>query len=417
MLTDRQIKALKPGERDYTVSDDTRQRGAGRLVMRVRPSGAKEWLYRYHLDGRKRRVSLGDYPGMTLVRARDEAQTLAHALTQGDDPAAYLRRLRASQADVRSHGSLGDLCEAYCDDMAARGKSSAEETRKRLHRYIKAPHRTKWDAPAHEIDSTDIRDMLAHHIQRGVTTTTNRVRSYLHAAYQYGLESELDPRRRSRSVTWGLTANPVGNVPRQGDWERQGQTVMTPDDIRGAWHDLPRMRSRSPQGPMAVRLCIATAGQRISALLRLERDMVDIERGVIDMPPAITKTGDPHVVPLTSQAVEVLEYLMGEATRRGDSLIFPGHRDHSKPMREDAVASLVIDYRNKMGAQHWTVRDIRRTAKTVLGELGVSKEIRDRIHGHALHDVSSRNYDRYEYLREKREGMAVWEAWLSHTLD
>ena len=416
MLTDRQIKALKPREREYTMSDDTRQRGTGRLVIRVRPSGTKEWQYRYHLDGRKRRVSLGDYPTTTLVAARDLATTLSGVLDAGEDPATHLRHQRAEQAQARSHGTLGQLCDAYCDDMAAHGKASAEEVRKRLVRYIKGPFRTAWDTPAHEVSSADIRDMLAHHMQRGVTTTMNRVRSYLHAAYQFGIESELNPRRRSRAHTWGLTANPVSDVPRQADWERAGQTVMSADDVRGAWHDLPQMRSRSPQGPMAVRLCIATAGQRISALLRLRADMVDLERGIIDMPPEITKTNEPHVVPLTAQAVEVLEYLLDEAERRGIELLFPSRGDHSKTMREDAVASLVIEYRKKVGAQHWTVRDIRRTAKTVLGELGVSKDVRDRIHGHALHDVSSRNYDRYGYLREKREGMAAWEAWLSQAL-
>lgn len=417
MLTDRQVKALKPREREYTMSDDTRQRGTGRLVIRVRPSGAKEWQYRYHLDGRKRRVSLGDYPATSLVAARDMALSLSGVLDKGEDPATHLKSLRDEQALSRSHGTLGELCDAYCDDMAAHGKSSAEEVRKRLARYIKDPFRSAWNTPAHEISSTHVRDMLAHHMQRGITTTTNRIRSYLHAAYQYGIESELNPRRRSRSHTWGLTSNPVSSIPRQADWERAGQTVMTAADIRGAWHDLPKMRSRSPQGPMAVRLCIATAGQRISALLRLRADMVNLEKGMIDMPPEITKTSEPHVIPLTRQAIEVLEYLLGESERRGVSLLFPNHRDSSKPMREDAVASLVIDYRKTMGAQHWTMRDIRRTAKTVLGELGVSKEIRDRIHGHALHDVSSRNYDRYGYLREKREGMEAWEAWLTQSLD
>lgn len=416
MLTDRQVKALKPRESEYTVSDDTRQRGTGRLVLRVRPSGVKEWLYRYHLDGRKRRVSLGAYPGTSLVAARDQAQELAGVLDSGDDPSAHLRAMRADKAASRQAGTLGDLCEAYCDDMAAQGKSSAEETRKRLHRYVKRTHGTIWRMPAHEVTGHHVRDILAHHIQRGVTTTTNRVRSYLHAAYQHGLESELNPRKRS-GVAWGLTHNPVSDVPRQADWERAGQTVMTADDIRGAWHDLPLMRSRSPQGPMAVRLCIATAGQRITALLRLTVDMVDLEKGLIDMPGGITKAGVAHVVPLTAQAVEVLEYVLGEANRRREPLLFPNHRDHSKPMGEDSIASLVIDYRKAMGAQHWTVRDIRRTAKTVMGELGVSKEIRDRIHGHALHDVSSRNYDRYGYLREKREGMAAWEAWLADALN
>lgn len=416
MLTDRQIKAFKPGEKEYTVSDDTRQRGAGRLVLRVRPSGAKEWIYRYHLDGRKRRVSLGDYPATTLVKARQDAQELSEVLTAGDDPATHLRRVREEKAQARQHGSLGELCEAYCDDMAARGRSSAEETRKRLYRYIKLPFLSKWGTPAHAITSADIRDMLAHHMQRGVTTTMNRVRSYLHAAYQYGLESELDPRRRSRTSTWGLSSNPVANVPRQGDWERQGSTVMTAKDLHGAWHDLPTMRSRSFLGPMAIRLCIATAGQRITSLLRLEADHIDLDKGLIDIPPESMKAGKPHVVPITSQSREVLEILLDEAARRERALLFPQRGAPDRPMREDAIASLVSDYRRDRGAEHWTVRDIRRTAKTIMGELGVIKDTRDRIHGHAMHDVSSRHYDKYEYLREKRDGMAVWERWLDQIL-
>lgn len=412
MLTDRQIKALKPAEREYTVSDDTRQRGSGRLVLRVRPNGTKEWQFRYHLDGRKRRVSLGNYPGTSLVQARNDVQTLAGVLDNSDDPADHLQRMRAEKAQSRQHGSLGELCDAYCDDMAARGKSSAEQARKILHRYIKGPFRSKWDTPAHEITSPDVRDILAHHMKRGVTTSMNRARSYLHAAYQYGLESELDPRRRSRSLSWGLSANPVSNVPRQSDWERQGQTVMTAEDIRGAWHDLPKTRSRSLLAPMAVRLCIATAGQRITALLRLETHHVDLERKLIDMSADITKSGEPHVVPLTDQAVEVIGLLLSESERLGTTLLFPGHRNRQQPIREDSVASMVADYRQAYSAGNWTVRDIRRTAKTVLGELGVSKEVRDRVHGHALHDVSSRHYDRYDYLEEKRQAMNVWQGWL-----
>lgn len=416
MLTDKQIKAFKPKEKEYTVSDDNRQRGTGRLILRVRPSGTKEWMYRYHLDGRKRRLSLGNYPSITLSRAREDAQDLATVITSGKDPADYLRDKRAEQTLSRNKGTLGNLCDAYCDDMAVRGKSSAEETRERLYRYIKTPFATKWKTPAAEITPHDISDMLAHHMARGITTTTNRVRSYLHAAYQYGIESELDPRRRSKAGSWGLESNPVASIPRQADWERQGQTVMSSQDVRDAWYGLMKMRSRSNLAALAVRLVIATGGQRISALLRLEVSNVNLESGIIDMPPEITKTSAPHVVPIGSHAKEVLSLLVEQSESRGFKKLFPGHRDKESTLREDSVSSFVSDYRAKTSANHWTVRDIRRTAKTIMGELGVTKEDRDRIHGHAMHDVSSKNYDRYEYLREKKAGMAVWDAWLTDVL-
>ena len=59
-----------------------------------------------------------------------------------------------------------------------------------------------------------------------------------------------------------------------------------------------------------------------------------------------------------------------------------------------------------------TNRDLRRTWKTLAGQAGVPKEIRDRIQNHALQDVSSKNYDRWNYMREKRAGMAKWDKFV-----
>ena len=57
-------------------------------------------------------------------------------------------------------------------------------------------------------------------------------------------------------------------------------------------------------------------------------------------------------------------------------------------------------------------RDLRRTCKSRMGEIGISKLIRDRLHNHALQDVSSRHYDRYDYLPEKRQAMQTWGGFL-----
>jgi integrase len=60
----------------------------------------------------------------------------------------------------------------------------------------------------------------------------------------------------------------------------------------------------------------------------------------------------------------------------------------------------------------FTPRDLRRTCKTRMGEIGISKLIRDRLHNHALQDVSSKHYDRYDYLKEKKEAMQTWDGYL-----
>ncbi|MEZ9548040.1 integrase, partial [Vibrio crassostreae] len=61
----------------------------------------------------------------------------------------------------------------------------------------------------------------------------------------------------------------------------------------------------------------------------------------------------------------------------------------------------------------FTPRDLRRTCKTLMGELGISKSLRDRLQNHALNDVSSKHYDRYEYLPEKRIALESWQQKLN----
>ncbi|MBN0690714.1 integrase, partial [Pseudomonas aeruginosa] len=60
----------------------------------------------------------------------------------------------------------------------------------------------------------------------------------------------------------------------------------------------------------------------------------------------------------------------------------------------------------------FTLRDIRRTCKTLMAKAGLTKELRDRIQGHAFNDVSSKHYDRYDYFQEKKRGLDRWAAWL-----
>lgn len=418
MLTESKVKSLKPKEKEYIVSDDTRERGTGRLIMRVRPHGVKEWQYRYREGGKRKKLSLGTFPDMTLPKARQEAaraaSDIAGFVVQGKGKGALKRPTAAPSGPT--YGTLGELCYAYTEDMRERGRRTADETYKRLVSYVKNPYPQLWDKPARDIQSYEFTDLLSDYIKRGITTTTNRIRAYLHASYQFGLASENDPRRTS-STKWGLVLNPVSAIPKQADWERQGETVMTAEDVRLAWQDLPKMRTRAANAVPVVLLCLATAGQRPTSLLRLTLQDVHLDRKLINIPSSGTKNGRPHVVPLSSQAIEILTPLIARAKERGWENIFPNFRKPDEHMLLESPSSLVIDYRKQFKANQWTVRDIRRTAKTVLGELGVTKQIRDLLHGHAMQDVSSRHYDRYDYLREKREAMTVWETWLAGVLN
>jgi integrase len=95
--------------------------------------------------------------------------------------------------------------------------------------------------------------------------------------------------------------------------------------------------------------------------------------------------------------------------------IFPQRLDAGKHLRTDSFAQAIIYYREHFPDNLvFVARDLRRTCKTLMGEIGVSKELRDRIQNHALQDVSSKHYDRYDYLVEKRRALEQWENRVNH---
>ena len=96
--------------------------------------------------------------------------------------------------------------------------------------------------------------------------------------------------------------------------------------------------------------------------------------------------------------------------------IFPHRFDTEQHINLDSLSKAISRYRDKSEIRTFIPRDIRRTCKTLMGELGISKSIRDRLQNHALQDVSSKHYDRYEYMPEKLRALEVWERKLINDL-
>ena len=76
------------------------------------------------------------------------------------------------------------------------------------------------------------------------------------------------------------------------------------------------------------------------------------------------------------------------------------------------MAQAIRNYCKQQSVKSFQPKDFRRTIKTKMGELGVDKSIRDRLQNHALQDVSSRHYDRYDYQKEKLSALLSWGKWL-----
>jgi len=434
MWTDIQIKAIKPREGPYRVSEDTNMRGAGRLVLEVKPNGAKYFFFQYFRkqDGKSKRtfVSIGRFKdsaktvGFSLSDARDATLEYGNILKQGLDVKASIEEKQLQEKErirkvesAKLQGSLDQLIESYLSAMEANGKRSHESVRRSLNIYLYTPFPEMIKRKANAIEADDIRLVLSRMIDKGVTTHTNRVRSYLHAAFSHGLKQDNNPRRYSKeAVKFNLKYNPVTFVPAQADFERVGEHVITEKEIKIIWDGLP---NESRIASWVVKLALTT-GQRLGEVIRIKWIDIDPDDQLMIVPASVSKNKINHVVPLDDLSwavIEEMKEITGDyeylfAARNGETF------KEDKHIVNHTIARTLREYcAGHKKVKKFIPRDIRRTVKTLMGKAGIDKAIRDRIQNHALQDVSSKHYDRYDYLPEKRQALKVWNNYLELILN
>ncbi|PIW28033.1 MAG: integrase, partial [Rhodospirillales bacterium CG15_BIG_FIL_POST_REV_8_21_14_020_66_15] len=184
---------------------------------------------------------------------------------------------------------------------------------------------------------------------------------------------------------------------------------MSPREFRAFWQWLVETGDFSTANkPIRLQLAL---GQRVEEILSISTSVFDRRERMLFWEK--TKNGTSHTVPLTDLAFSILDSI----TPNKHGLYFPSSVDPSVPAAHTLVYHRVARYLATTDAEKLIPRDIRRTWKTLAGQAGIPKEMRDRIQNHAgKSDVSSRHYDRYDYLPEKRAAMDVWGAYMGRII-
>ena len=338
---------------------------------------------------------------MTVAEARRIFLTeYAPAISVGQDPAVARRR-------EASAGTVGELFAAYIDNLRRDGKRSADD----VENYLLSPKHGAakamgTDRPAASIVPGDIVPMLAKIHTRGARVKANMVRAFISAAFNFGLKAEHDFTKADIGSRWGLKLNPVAAIPPDAGAGRPGERFLTPAEFRVVWLWLDNYCQRSRLASAAM-IKMAT-GQRTEEILRISGAGYDRQKTMVNW--GKTKNSLAHSIPLPHQAVAILDVLAPNS----HGWYFPHMRDAARC----AGAASVLDVLRKFLGEHpgfapFTARDLRRTWKTLAGDAGIPKELRDRLQNHTKGgDVSSRHYDRYDYLPERRAAMAKWAAYL-----
>jgi integrase len=393
-LTDGEIRrALKQVEQSGKQLSlvDGEGHGTGRLLLVMKPMPTRvtaDWMAQQWRDQKRLKKKLGSYPSMSLSKARETfTRDFADLIQKG-------RSIKIA-GDTRP-GTVADLFEAYVQHLKDAEKPSWKETEKGLNKIADTLGRNR---PAREIDPDEIVEVIRPIYDRGRKAMADHVRSYVHAAYSWGLKSEHDYRSASQR-RFRLVYNPAAGIPTEP--KKVGTRWLDEDEFVRLyrWLECPDAPVHPPY-TRAVRILMLT-GQRVEEIARLHVDNWDAAEKIIDW--SKTKNGAPHAIPVPPIAAELIESIKPNA----HGWFFPSATDPKRPVSHGTLYSFMWRQRDRGVIPVVTNRDLRRTWKTLAGQAGVLKEIRDRIQNHALQDISSKSYDRWNYMREKRAGMAKW---------
>ena len=401
-LTDGAIRhALKRvgKSRKQESLTDGEGRGTGRLVLILKPMPTRvtaEWMVQQWRHGRRTKSKIGSYPRTSLSEARE--------IFKRDYAEIILKGSSIKVAVDARPGTVVDLFEAYIENLKSLDKSSWPDAKANLNRAADVLGRNRL---ARDIGPDDVLGVLRPIYERGKRSMADHMRSYIRSAYSWGLKSEHDYRSASPR-RFKLVHNPAAGIPTEPKvvgfrWLREDEFARL-----YRWLECPDAPVHPPY-TRAVRILMLT-GQRVEEIAALHVDQWDAKERIIDW--SKTKNGKPHAIPVPPIAAELIESIGPNEF----GWFFPSAKDPSTPVSAGTLYSFMWRQRDRGVIPVVTNRDLRRTWKTLAGKAGVPKEIRDRLQNHLLQDVSSKSYDRWSYMPEKRAGMAKWDEFVTTLL-
>lgn len=402
MLTERQIQAAMRAVTSETVlNDGAAGRGSGSLRLRIR-AGAKgpnaTWQAVWWNAGKQISKALGRYPDLSLADARRKYETeVRDVLTAGRDPNAVVAMAESP--------TIEKLFQAYIQYL--RDKETAT-THTSEHLLLTGKYNAAdllgRNTIASTIEPADIANVLAKGVKRGARRTTDMQRTAMMAAFNWAMKSTHDYTQENR-MDWGLKYNPVAAVPRDQAANRTLDRNLSAEEMKHVWNNAPE------QSGDVMRLVMCT-GQRVIEVMRIAGDDVDLKARLWTMPARKTKgRKHTHMVPLTTQAVDILTTLID---LYGDGYLFPARAGAKGDII--GIPSVSRGASRMEGIKPFTPRDLRRTWKSRAGDAGIDRFTRDLIQQHAQTDTGSKHYDRFDYLPQMREAMNKWEIWLRNAI-
>ena len=377
-LNARQVDAAKPKEKAYKLAD-----GAG-LYLEVVPSGSRYWRMKYRFNGKEKRMAFGVYPAVSLAQARALRNKAKKKLAEGIDP-SFAKKEEKLVRDVRLHNTFQAVALEWHGTKVSRwseGYASdiIEAFNKDIFPYI-------GQQPVNEIKPLVLLNVLRRMESRGATEKAKKVRQRCSEVFRYAI------------VTGRAEYNPAADLTSaMSGHESKHYPFLTVEELPDFFKALSGYTG-SPLIVLAARLLILT-GVRTGELRGAFWSEFDLEKAVWEIPAERMKMKRPHLVPLSTQALEIVQQLKVMSGQY--PLVFPGRNDPRKTMSEASINQVFkrIGYTGKV-----TGHGFRHTMSTILHEEGFNTAWIETQLAHVDKNAIRGTYNHALYLEGRKEMM------------
>jgi len=383
MLTDTKVRNLKPKDKLYRMAD------SHGLALEINPNGSKLWRHRYRYNNKATMMSLGHYPEVSLLDARQERDNNKQLLKKGVNP------LKAKSNSSITKSTFSDMFDKWIDkNKDGWTLGYVEDTVQRANNYL-IPILGK--LPVEDIKSPDMRNLLLSIEKTGKLDMLKKVKGIANGVFKY-------------SVGMGvIVVNPVRDLPSDIFKKKPIKhyaTITDPKEIASLLGKLEKYKG-SHEVNTALKLAphLLLRPSELSGLLWSE---IDFDEKLIRIGADRMKMNRIHLVPLSKQTLAIFQMLF--QYHDNSPCVFPSSRDLNVSITPDSLRNAI----RNLGIQkeEFTTHSFRSMASTRLNELNYNGDIIEMQLSHAQKDKIRSAYNHAEYLPERKKMMQDWSNYL-----
>jgi len=386
-LNEMKIRNAKPKEKFYKLTD------SDGMYLHVTEKGGKLWRFKYRFGGKYKLLALGAYPEISLLYARQKRDEARRQLAKGIDPGA----IRKAQKQAKTEET--ETIEVIAREWHEKFKSKWTEGH-----ALKIMRSLELDVfpwigtrPIKDIKAPELLTVLRRIESRGVLEGAHRVRGLCSMIFRYAVSTGRAERNPAQDLIGSLAPAKEKHLVAITEPKKVCELLRAIDGYSGSY---------------VVKLALQLSPLvfvRPGELRHMEWTEVDFDEALWSIPAEKMKMREPHLVPLSKQALKILEEV--KKLTGASKYAFPSGRTFDRPMSNNAVLAAL----RRMGytKEEMTPHGFRAMARTIIDEvLQVRPDFIEAQLAHRVSDPLGRSYNRTQHLNERRKMMQLWANYL-----